>query len=79
MKPRPLEEAKNAGLRGSLSALKRAAQRAREIAASTGTLLVFGSNGRVEYRYAEPTPPPRNFVEEPKEATDSTHDDVRPA
>jgi hypothetical protein len=36
MNPKPIEEAKNADLRGLLPALQRAALRARELAARTG-------------------------------------------
>jgi hypothetical protein len=71
MNNRPIEEAKHSDLRGSLPALRRAAQRAREIAASTGTLLVVGSNGRVEYRYPDATRSPVCFVDEPVAAKDS--------
>ncbi|MBI3524196.1 MAG: hypothetical protein HY066_06660 [Betaproteobacteria bacterium] len=54
MNPRPIDEARNADLRGSFQALQRAAQRAREVAARTGTALVFSLNGVVEYRQSDP-------------------------
>lgn len=52
MNPRPIEEAKNADLRGSFPALQRAALRARTLATLTGTALVISRNGVVEYRPA---------------------------
>lgn len=42
MNPLPIEQAQSADLRGSYPALRRAAQRAREIARQTGTCLVYG-------------------------------------
>ena len=50
MNPRPLDEAKNADLRGSFQALQRAAERARRVAVRTGTALVISRNGMVECR-----------------------------
>ncbi len=44
----PVSQAKDADLRLSQAALERAAQRAREIAARTGTALVVSRNGKVE-------------------------------
>lgn len=49
MKPRSIDEATNADLRGSFQALRRAAQRAREVAERTGTALVISRDGVVEY------------------------------
>jgi hypothetical protein len=46
---RPIEEAKDRDLRLSQAALQRAAQRARELAAATGTALVVSRNGVIEY------------------------------
>lgn len=48
MNTRPLSEAKDADLRLSPAALKRAAKRARELAKQTGTDLVFSHNGVLE-------------------------------
>ena len=48
MNTKPIEEAKNADLRGSFPALQRAALRARELAARTGTKLVVGRGGVIE-------------------------------
>ncbi len=64
MKPRPLEEAKNSGLRGSFPALQRAALRAREIAASTRTLIVISRNGQVDYRYPDPNLSSMHVIDE---------------
>ena len=49
MNKRPIEEAKDRDLRLSQAALQRAAQRARELAAATGTALVVSRNGVIEY------------------------------
>ncbi|MEO8410239.1 MAG: hypothetical protein ABI478_06680 [Propionivibrio sp.] len=49
MNTRPLQEARNPDLRGSLAALRRAAKRAREIAAQTGTAVVVSRNGVIEH------------------------------
>lgn len=48
MNTRPIDQARSADLRGSWQALRRAAQRARELAAQTGTELVVGRNGSIE-------------------------------
>ncbi|MDD2741359.1 MAG: hypothetical protein PHV02_03740, partial [Rhodocyclaceae bacterium] len=53
MKPLPISQAKNPALRGSLQALQRAALRAREIAAATGTLIVVSRDGVIQH--LEPT------------------------
>ena len=45
----PIEQAKDADLRSSIVAMRRAAQRAREIAERTGTALVISRNGVIEY------------------------------
>jgi hypothetical protein len=47
MKPRDINQAKSAELRGSMAAMKRAAQRAREIAIQTNTNLVVVRNGKL--------------------------------
>jgi len=47
-KVKPIEQARNPDLRGSLPALLRAAQRARELAMQTGTELVVSRNGVIE-------------------------------
>jgi len=53
-KPRPIETASNTDLRGSWLALQRAAVRARQIAAQTGTALVVVRNGVLEHVYPQP-------------------------
>lgn len=45
MNTKPIEQAKSADLRGSWPALLRAAQRARELAAQTGTELIVMRDG----------------------------------
>jgi hypothetical protein len=45
MNPKPIEQAKDPDLPASLVALRRAAQRAREVAIRTGTRLVVARNG----------------------------------
>lgn len=47
MSPRPLEMADDPDLRLSLPAMRRAAQRAREIARQTNTFVIIGEMGRV--------------------------------
>ena len=47
MSPRPLDSARNADIPASFEALKRAAQRAREVARQTGTAPVIGEDGHV--------------------------------
>ena len=56
MSPRPLDSARNADIPASYEALKRAAQRARELARQTGTPLVIGEGGRAPTFPAEPSP-----------------------
>jgi len=53
-KKRPIEDK---DMEGSLAALKRAARRARVIAAQTHTPLVIYKNGRIEKRMIEEVPP----------------------
>ena len=48
MTTRTIQEAKNADLRGSWQALQRAARRARELAAQTGTELIVSRDGVIE-------------------------------
>ncbi len=56
MNKQPIEQAKDRDLRLSLAALQRAAQRARDVAAATGTALVISRNGVIEH-VAPKTPP----------------------
>jgi len=56
-KPRPIDTARCADLRGSWPALLRATQRAREVAAQTGTAIVVTRNGVIEHLYPQPQAP----------------------
>ncbi len=49
MNKRPIEQANDRDLRLSLVALERAARRARDLAAATGTDLVISRNGVIEH------------------------------
>ena len=49
MTDKPIQQYKDADLRGSYPALLRAAQRARELAARTGTRVIVSRNGVIEY------------------------------
>lgn len=48
MNTRPISEAQDTDLRLSQAALERAARRARELAAQTGTELIVSHNGVIE-------------------------------
>ena len=61
MNTKPIEQARSADLRGSWPALQRAAQRAREVAARTGTDLIVARNGVIE----RIRPAPQTGVAEP--------------
>lgn len=54
MNTKAINQANNADLRGSWQALLRAAQRARELAAQTGTELIVSRGGTIER--IKPTP-----------------------
>ncbi|MBR4876734.1 MAG: hypothetical protein IKU14_03335 [Rhodocyclaceae bacterium] len=56
MNPKPIHLAKSATLRGSWPALQRAAQRARLLAAQTGTAVVVERDGVLHHIY--PSLPP---------------------
>lgn len=62
-KPQPIEMADSADLRGSWVALQRAAVRARELAAKTGTALVVIRHGSLEHLYPQ-TPQAAPHVQE---------------
>lgn len=49
MTKRSIEDARDPDLRGSLPAMRRAAQRARTVARQTGTAIVVWRNDRIEY------------------------------
>ena len=51
MNPKPIQQAKSASLRGSLPALQRAAARARQHAAQTGTAIVVTRDGVMQHIY----------------------------
>ena len=65
--PRPIEEARNPLLRSAQIALQRAAIRARSIAAQTGTYLVIGRDGVVEF--VDPAP---------QSSADRVHEPITP-
>lgn len=54
MNPQSIENARDPDLRLSLPAMRRAAQRAHELAAQTGTLIVISHDGVIEQ--IAPTP-----------------------
>lgn len=54
MNKQPIEQARDADLRQSQTALRRAAQRARDVAQSTGTALVVSRDGVIEYLVPSP-------------------------
>jgi hypothetical protein len=63
MNPKPIEEARDQDLAHSFAALRRAAQRAREVAAQTGTDLIVWRNGKIEHipmPEAKPAPWPES-------------------
>jgi hypothetical protein len=68
---RPIEEAKDADLRSSIVAMRRAALRAREIAERTGTALVISRNGVIEYLHPRAGRIPGD-VQEPAAKVDKT-------
>lgn len=57
MNKQPIEQARDADIRLSLVALRRAAERARKLARDTGTPLVVSRNGSVEYAPLQPEQP----------------------
>lgn len=65
MTHRPIDEAKNADLRGSFQALQRAAQRARELAVKTGTAIVVSRDGKLEYLLQDALPADALQVQQP--------------
>lgn len=68
MNGKPIHQAKNADLRGSWPALLRAAQRARELAAQTGTELIVMRDGvmqRIRPQRTEDVAPTTTPVSKP--------------
>ena len=53
MNPKPIQQAKSADLRGSWPALHRAAARARQLAAQTGTAVVVTQGGVIRHLYPD--------------------------
>lgn len=49
MNRQPIEQARDADLRLSQQAMQRAAQRARDLAQTTGTAIVISHDGVIEY------------------------------
>lgn len=69
MNPQPISQSIDADLRHSQAALERAAQRAREIAAQTGTAIVISRQGIIEHIYptqGQPISSTSQTVQEPK-------------
>ena len=64
MNRQSIETARDADLRLSLRAMKRAAQRARELAARTGTVIVISRRGVVELLQPDAAAPAQ-AVQEP--------------
>lgn len=62
---RPITEANSADLRGSWPALRRAAERARQLAAQTGTAVVVVRNGVVQHLYPAGPQSPATVAQEP--------------
>ena len=54
MNMKPIESARDADLRSSQPAMQRAARRARELAARTGTAIIVSHNGVIEQIRPEP-------------------------
>lgn len=55
MNKQPIDQARDADLRHSAAALRRAAQSARDLARKTGTTVVVTRGGRLEYLIPEET------------------------
>lgn len=69
MNPKPISQSMDADMRHSQAALERAARRAREIAAQTGTAIVISRQGVIEHIYPTPSTAPAHSpptVQEPK-------------
>lgn len=65
MNTKTIDQANNADLRGSWQAIQRAAQRARELAAQTGTELIVSRDGVME-RIRPQHAPSQRSVQEPE-------------
>ena len=71
MNTKTIDQANTADLRGSWAALQRAARRARELAAQTGTELVVSRNGVIERIKPQP-----DTASDPTQETPSTCKDA---
>jgi hypothetical protein len=71
MNGKTIDQASNADLRGSWVALQRAARRARELAAQTGTELVVSRNGVIERIKPQP-----DTASHPRQDTQAEHKDA---
>jgi hypothetical protein len=71
MNTKTIHQANNADLRGSWQALQRAAQRARELAAQTGTELVVSRNGVIERIKPQPDAASPHVQETPAPCKDA--------
>lgn len=65
MNKQPIEQARDADLRLTHAALRRAAQRARELARQTGTVIVISRQGVIEHLQPKPEPELASTVQEP--------------
>lgn len=65
MNKQPIEAAKDADLRLSMNAMQRAAQRARELAAQSGTAIVISHQGVVRLIRPTQTPDHPTGAQEP--------------
>ena len=72
MNTKTIDQANTADLRGSWAALQRAARRARELAAQTGTELVVSRNGIIERIKPQP-----DTTSNPTQETPATYKDAR--
>lgn len=64
MNKQPIDTARDADLRLTPQAMQRAARRARELAAQTGTAIVVSRDGLIEHIHPEPEGG-RGLVQEP--------------
>lgn len=60
MNPKPIEEARDPDLRGAHIALQRASVRARQVAARTGTAVVYLRDGKLVNEYPKLDELPRS-------------------
>lgn len=65
MNKQPIEQARDTDLRLSGTAMLRAAQRARELAQTTGTAIVISHDGVIEYLTPVPESTPASVQQQP--------------